>query len=120
MNFNATIHNLKVVSAVMVVLLLSSVAFGQGGVATGDLRVTVKDSKGNVVTNATVTVGDVAKGLERAAVSDGQGGYSVHLLPPGNYTITAAAPGFAKAEAKDVGITVGGVVELPIALAVAS
>jgi hypothetical protein len=116
----AKIRNLKTLSASLLILLLSSVAFGQGGVATGDLHVTVRDPKGAVVINATVTVGDVAKGLERSATSDGVGGYSVRLLPPGTYTVTVAAAGFGKAEAKDVSITVGGLAELPVALAVAT
>src|SRR5580698_3757115 len=115
-----SIRNLKTFSVALLVLLLSSIAFGQGGVATGDLRVTVKDAKGNLVANATVTAGDVAKGLERRATGDGQGGYSVRLLPPGSYTVTVEAPGFGKAEAKDVSITVGGLVELPVSLAVAT
>src|SRR6202522_777057 len=101
-------------------LLFSSLAIGQGGVATGDLRITVKDPKGNLVANAAVTVADVAKGLARTATSDSQGGYSARLLPPGNYTVTVEAQGFAKVEAAGVNITVGGQVELPIALTVAS
>jgi hypothetical protein len=108
------------VSLSLLVLFLSSIAFGQGGAATGDLQVTVKDPKGNLVANATVTVSDVAKGLERTATGDGQGGYSARLLPPGTYTVIVAAAGFGRAEAKDVSITVGGLVELPVALAVAS
>ncbi len=84
------------------------------------LHVTVKDAGGNLVNNATVTVSNVAKGLARTATGDNQGGYSVHLLPPGTYTVTVQAPGFGKAEAKDVSITVGGLVDLPIALAVAA
>jgi hypothetical protein len=114
------IRNLKTFSASLIVLLLSSIAFGQGGVATGDLHVTVKDPKGNLVANATVTVSDVAKGLERAATGDGQGGYTARLLPPGTYTVTVAAGGFGKVEAKDVSITVGGLVEFPVALTVAT
>jgi hypothetical protein len=102
------------------VLLLSSIVFSQGGVATGDLHVTAKDPKGSVVTNATVTVSDAAKGLARTATGDGQGGYSARLLPPGAYTVTVEAAGFGKVEDKDVSITVGGQVELPIALTVAS
>ncbi|MGD0567721.1 MAG: TonB-dependent receptor [Candidatus Sulfotelmatobacter sp.] len=101
-------------------ILLVSMALGQGGVATGDLRITVKDPKGNLVANATVTVGDVAKGLERTATGDGQGGYSARLLPPGAYTVTVEAPGFGKAEARDVSITVGGLVDLPIFLSLAT
>ena len=112
--------SLKAFFVSLLTLLLSSVAFGQGGVATGDLHVTVRDPKGNLVVNATVTVGDVAKGLERTATGDGQGGYSARLLPPGTYTVRVDAVGFGKAEAKDVSITVGGLVELPVALAVAS
>jgi hypothetical protein len=114
------IRNLKTFSVSLVVLLFSSIAFGQGGVATGDLLVTVKDPKGSLVTNATVTVSDVAKGLARTATGDGQGDYSARLLPPGTYTVTVEAPGFGKAEAKDVSITVGGLVDLPVSLAVAT
>ena len=114
------IRSLSSFSAALFVILLSSIAFGQGGAATGDLHVTVKDAKDSLVTNATVTVSDVAKGLSRTATSDSQGGYSVRLLPPGVYTVTVEAPGFGKAEAKDVSVTVGGLVDLPVRLAVAS
>ena len=113
------LRTMKFVPASFCVLLLSAIAFAQGGVATGDLHVTVKDPKGNLVTNATVTVQDVAKGLERTATGDGQGGYSARLLPPGTYTVTAGAPGFSKTENTGVPITVGGLVELPVTLTVA-
>jgi hypothetical protein len=112
-------HSLRAVSIPFVCLLLSVVVLGQGGVATGDLLVTAKDPKGDVVNNATVTVRDVAKGVERAAnTSDGQGGYSVRLLPPGSYTVTVEAPGFSKIENTGVIVTVGGLVELPVTLSV--
>src|SRR5947209_3029076 len=62
---------------------------------------------------------DMAKGLERIATSDGQGGYSARLLPPGTYSVTVDAKGFAKAEAKDLNIPVGGLVELPVTLSLA-
>ncbi len=94
-------------------------AYAQGA-ATGDLHVSVKDPKGNVVTNATVTVRDVAKGLERAGSSDGQGGYSVRQLPPGNYSVTVDVSGFAKSEASGVVITVGQMAELPVTLSLAT
>jgi hypothetical protein len=99
-------------------LLISQFAFPQGA-ATGDLHVSVKDPKGNVITNATVTVRDVAKGLERAGSSDGQGGYSVRQLAPGTYSVTVEASGFGKTETTEVAITVGGMAELPVTLAVA-
>src|ERR1700719_4869541 len=102
----------------VIVLFVHQFAFGQGA-ATGDLHVSVKDPKGGGVTNAAVTVRDVAKGLERAGSSDGQGGYSVRQLAPGTYSVTVDAPGFAKTEATGVTITVGEMAELPITVTVA-
>jgi len=114
------IRSARTVCTSALLLFLSSVAFGQGGIATGDLRVTVKDPKGSVVTNATVMVTDAAKGLERSATGDGQGGYSARLLPPGTYTVTVEVAGFAKVEDTGVTITVGQQAELPVVLTLAT
>ena len=111
---------IKATSACLLFLLLSALALGQGGVATGDLHVSVKDPRGSLVVNATVTVKDAAKGLERTATGDGQGGYSVRQMPPGTYSVTVEAPGFTKIENTGVTITVGQLAELPVALSVAS
>jgi hypothetical protein len=100
-------------------VLVHQLMFAQG-IATGDLHVTVRDPKGSMVTSATVTVRDVAKGMERTGTSDGQGGYSVRLLPPGIYSVTVEAAGFTKAEATGVSITVGQMAELPVAMSIAS
>jgi hypothetical protein len=113
------IRTAKSVSLSFIFLLLSAVAFGQGGAATGDLRVTVKDPTGNMVANATVIARDVAKGLERFATGDGQGGYSFRLLPPGSYSVTVETKGFTKVENTGVVVTVGSLVELPVTLSVA-
>jgi len=59
----------KLVSLIVLMLALSAFGFAQGA-ATGDLHVTVKDPKGSVVTDATVTVRDLAKGLERAGTGE--------------------------------------------------
>jgi hypothetical protein len=111
---------LRALMHAMFALSLSCIALAQGGVATGDLHITVKDPKGRLVPNATVTVTDVAKGLARTATSDGQGGYSARQLPPGGYAITVESPGFAKVEAKNVVVTVGGTQEFPVTLALAT
>jgi hypothetical protein len=99
-------------------LLVRQFAFAQGA-ATGDLHASVKDPKGNAVIDATVAARDVAKGLERAASGDGQGGYTVRQLAPGTYSVIVDAPGFAKTEATGVVITVGGMAELRVTLTVA-
>jgi hypothetical protein len=113
------IRVLRSASACFVVLLLAAFAFGQGA-ATGDLHVTVKDPKGSMVATATVTVKDTAKGLERTATGDGEGGYSARLLPPATYSVTIDAAGFSGVLSTGVVITVGGLVELPVTLAVAT
>jgi len=113
-----TSATLRLFCFAIVFFLVRQSAFAQGA-ATGDLHVSVKDPKGSVVTNAIVTVRDVAKGLERTGSSDGQGGYSVRQLAPGTYSVTVDASGFAKAEAAEVAITVGGMTELPVTLSVA-
>ena len=113
-------RTMQVVSVSFLMLLLSALANAQGGVATGDLHVTVKDPKGNVITDATVAVRDVARGVERTATSDGQGGYNARQLPPGTYTVSVDVKGFTKVQNSGVSVTVGGLVELPITLSVAS
>src|ERR1700676_3846451 len=106
------------VSLIVLMLWLTTSGFSQGA-ATGDLHVTVKDPKGSVVTNATVTARDPAKGLERSGTGNSQGDYRIVLLPPGTYQVTAEAPGFARTTVENVGITVGEVADLPIVLALA-
>jgi len=109
-------RTIKAVSAL--VLLSSAIAWAQGGAATGDLHVTVKDAQGQALTSATVVVRDVAKGVERVATSDGQGSYSAQLLPPGTYSVRVSAGGFGTIENTGVAVTVGGLVELPVTLQV--
>jgi hypothetical protein len=108
---------LRLFCCVTLLVLVGQLAFAQGA-ASGDLHVTVKDQKGNSVANATVTVRDPDKGLERTGAGDGQGGYSVHLLPPGTYSVRVEAPGFAKTDVTGVSVTVGGQAELPVTLTV--
>ena len=85
----------KLVTVAVQLVLLATLGFAQG-VATGDLHVTVRDPKGGVVTNAAVTARDESKGLERATSENTDGQYRILLLPPGTYTVTVTAPGFAK------------------------
>jgi hypothetical protein len=110
----------KIFFASLGLFAFATFAQGQGGAATGALHVIVKDPRGNFVGNATVKVRDAEKGLERTATSDGQGGYSAQLLPPGTYSVTVDAAGFSGVLNTGVVITVGGLVELPVTLSVAT
>ena len=64
----------KLVSVAFVIVMLAALGFAQGA-ATGDLHITVRDPKGGVVTNATVTARDETKGLERATSENSDGQY---------------------------------------------
>lgn len=108
----------KLVSLLLLMLAVITFGFAQGA-ATGDVHVIVKDPKGGLVTNSTVTVRDQAKGLERSVTGGPQGEYRIQLLPPANYQITVDAPGFAKATVENVVITVGQVLDLPVSLTLA-
>jgi hypothetical protein len=88
--------------------------------ATSELHVTVKDPKGALVTNASVSVRDQSKGMERATSANSDGDYHLITLPPGIYAVTVAAPGFARVEVKDVTVTVGQSAELPVSLTVSA
>jgi outer membrane receptor protein involved in Fe transport len=109
----------KVVSLTLLVFLSTTLAFGQGA-ATGDLHVTVKDAKGGLVTNASVTARDEAEAFERAATANSDGEYRILALPPGPYTVVVQAPGFATLQANNVVVTVGQMADLPVALSVAA
>jgi hypothetical protein len=58
---------------------------------TGALSGTVSDATGAVVPNATVTVTDTATASKQVVKSNAEGRYTVGLLKPGTYTVTATA-----------------------------
>src|SRR6185312_7270544 len=101
-----------------IVLLLTTVCFAQSA-ATGDLHIIVKEAKGSLITNATVTVRDAERGFERSTTVNTDGEYNILALSPRVYGVTVEAPGVAKASVKGVKVTVGQLAELPVELAVA-
>src|SRR5258707_15125493 len=73
---------------------------------TGGLQGTVKDPGGAVVVKALVSVIGSSLVGSKAIETDGSGYYRFANLPPGSYTITVAAKGFATAK-RDLNIEVG-------------
>lgn len=74
----------------------------------GSLIGTIRDTTGAVVGNATVTVTNVATGIVTTTHANESGDYIVPSLRVGVYTIQAEAPGFARAEAQNITISVAG------------
>jgi len=102
---------LKLLSVAFSIALITAAGFGQGS-ASGDLHVTVKDPTGKLVTNATVTVSDPAKGVERITTQNTDGEYRILALPPGTYNVTISAGGFARSEFNNQKVTVGQMADL--------
>ena len=69
-------------------------ALAQAG--TGSIAVTVTDSAGAVVPNATVTLTSKATNQTQTATTSGDGLYTFVTLQPGTYSVKAAASNFAE------------------------
>ncbi|HWD98438.1 MAG TPA: carboxypeptidase regulatory-like domain-containing protein [Bryobacteraceae bacterium] len=80
----------------------------------GSLRGQVTDPSAAVVPNTTVQV--TGNGISKSAKTDGQGRYAIPGLPPGSYSITAAAKGFLTFAQQNVNVGSGQATPLDIAL----
>jgi Carboxypeptidase regulatory-like domain/TonB dependent receptor-like, beta-barrel len=96
-------------------LFLTAAAAAQTA-ATADLRGTVKDPNGAVISGATVTVRDEARNFERSVQTNETGYFTLLSLPPGNYKLTVTAKGFATLVARSVTLTVGQVADYPVSM----
>lgn len=85
-------RNLRLDAAILVSLLFTSIALGQG--TTGQIAGTVSDPNGAVVQGATVTATNIDTNTERQTTTDDEGKFAFQLLPPGRYRVTAVATGF--------------------------
>jgi Carboxypeptidase regulatory-like domain len=86
-------------------LLFSSAGYIPAQESTGVLRGMVTDQSGASIPGAVVTASQ-AGGQKRSAVAGDDGRYSFPGLPPGAWTIEAAAPGLA--QASPAAITISG------------
>src|SRR6266542_246700 len=86
------------------VFTLSVLVFAQA--PTGSISGVVQDSAEAVIAGAKVSVENTQTGLSRAGIAGALGGFLFSALPPGEYRVTAGAPGF-KDSAATVQIFVG-------------
>lgn len=88
----------RVLIQLLVVSMLASVGFSQAG-PTGSLSGVVHDASGAAVSGVKVTAINVDTNLTRTVVADGEGRWSLSVLPIGNFKVSIEAPGFKKAVA---------------------
>src|SRR5579863_2555058 len=100
----------------LVTLICASASFAQRDLST--LAGTITDPSGAVVANASVTVTEAGTGQVYHLTTNAQGEFVRPALKPSTYVITISAPGFNKAEQKDVLLTAGERTGINIALTI--
>jgi hypothetical protein len=110
-------------SACALAMLLFCLAFGAASAAaqsttTGAIGVIVKDPRGAVVLNATVTAHNEETNNEATATTDSEGRARVVELQPGHYTVSVNSSGFAVFKQQNVVVEVGRVTSIDAPLAV--
>src|SRR6478609_175801 len=85
---------------------------------TGSITGVVHDPRMAVVTGATVQVTNVQTNVSQQATTGADGSYHFLALSPGNYKITATAPGFRAYNATDITLQVNDQLRIDIALQV--
>ena len=98
-------------SAFMVLLLaglfLSTSSRIEAQVNTVNLSGTVFDPQQLIVKDAKITLRNTANGAEREATSDSNGRYEIIGIPPGIYSLTVQAPGFAAMKDESLKLALG-------------
>lgn len=94
------------VLAVMAFIVFANVQI-YAQVSGATLSGTVTDPSGGVIPNATLSIKNVATGIDRRASTDSSGLYTAPNLLPGTYEVTVTASGFETTIRSGVTLTVG-------------
>src|SRR6266446_4042719 len=99
----------------LALLLVHSVAMHvdvQAQVAGGTITGTVVDSSGRLIANASVSITNLATGINRTVTTNEDGLYIAPNLLPASYELTFTAPGFKTDVRTGIELTVGATVTL--------
>ncbi len=102
-----------------VLVFLACVPWVAAQTAQGVVTGTVFDPSGAIVPEATVKLTNEGTNITQTATTGSAGNYRLSLVPPGTYTVSAKAPGFAEKVVKGIIVRVSQTVPLDINLAVA-
>src|SRR5262245_24782233 len=101
-------------------LICTSLCWGQSQVTTGLIQGAVTDPTGAAVPGAKVEVRNLDTNLTRNLDTDESGRFAFLQLPPGRYALTASKAGFATIVQRNLELTVGQALSLPISMKVSS
>src|SRR5437588_1148681 len=100
------------------IFMFVSAAMSQAQSNAADLQGVVRDPKGAVVTNATITARNTATNVSREAATNDDGFYKIVNVTPGEYEITVSVSGYKTAVIQAVNLTVGQTANQDISLEV--
>src|SRR6202453_3471226 len=103
-------------SAILGLVLVAPLAFGQGG--TGTITGTITDPTGLAVAAADVQAANVETGVVYTGASTAAGNYSIANLPVGTYVVTVKVAGFKTYTHSNLAIAATQVLRQDIALQV--
>lgn len=95
------LQNFRITRILLLAVTLAFIAAGSTGAwgqATTSLCGTVTEQSGSAVAGATVVLSNVEAKTERTTTTGTQGEYQFLFVPPGTYTLTVTAKGFARHE----------------------
>lgn len=97
----------KALFSLCFVILLASAYQSWSQVAGGTIQGAITDPSGRVIPGVEVAIVNAATNVATSVTTNDSGLYSAPNLLPGNYTVTASVPNYAKAVANDINLTVG-------------
>jgi hypothetical protein len=113
-------RRLSFAALLVATLFLASAAFSQVSIVQAQLNGTVHDQTGSLIPKATVTLRDIGTNHVFTTTSNTSGYYDLTNVPPGNYELSAEAPGFGKYKQTGITLTVGQVATIDIGMKVAA
>jgi hypothetical protein len=105
-------------NAVLAFPLVLTCAAASAQYDNGSLLGTIKDATGAPIANATVTITNTATSIAMTTQTNATGDYNAPQLRVGVYTVSAKAPGFSDAVARNITVSVGNRQQIDLTLKV--
>src|SRR5512145_3174852 len=95
-------------------LLLSLAAYSQAQSNAGDVKGTVLDQSGAPISGAKLVLSDDSRGIQRNAVSDGEGLFYFQAVNPGKFRLRTEHSGFTPKLVEGIEVRVGDTLNLTV------
>src|SRR5258705_10309278 len=101
-------------------LACAASGFAQSQTTTGTVQGDVVDERGGSVAGATVEAKNLDTNFTQTEKTNSDGHFAFLSLAPGRYQLTISQPGFASVLQKNVNLTVGQVITIPVTMKISS